>query len=141
MRGMLTCARPVLQCGFCPDQSPRKRQQCVPLQSMLLFRAALFERCCAVQAVCAHVSNDSGLTCSYSSGPLPGPCIAECPVPVGIVWGAEDPWEKVAWGRGLAEQGGVDDYTELPKVGHCPQDEAPQLVNPLIRTFVEKHAR
>jgi hypothetical protein len=42
-------------------------------------------------------------------------------VPVGIVWGAEDPWEKVAWGRKLAADAGVTDYIELPAVGHCPQ--------------------
>ena len=80
------------------------------------------------------------LTCSYSSGPLPGPLINDSPVPVGIVWGAKDPWEKVEWGRKLAEDAGIKEYVELPNVGHCPQDEAPHLVNPLIKAFVELHA-
>jgi pimeloyl-ACP methyl ester carboxylesterase len=61
-------------------------------------------------------------------------------VPVGVVWGAEDPWEKVEWGRALAAEAGVKDYVELAGVGHCPQDEAPSQVNPLIRAFVDKHA-
>lgn len=28
------------------------------------------------------------------------------------------------------------EFVELPGVGHCPQDEAPDLVNPLIEAFV-----
>jgi hypothetical protein len=28
------------------------------------------------------------------------------------------------------------EFVELPGVGHCPQDEAPHLVNPLIEAFV-----
>lgn len=78
--------------------------------------------------------------CSYSSGPLPGQLIRDCPVPVGMVWGAKDPWEKVEWGRQLAKDGGVADYIELDNVGHCPQDESPHRVNPLIREFAERHA-
>lgn len=77
---------------------------------------------------------------SYSSGPLPEGLIPTCPKPVGILWGAEDPWEKVEWGRKLAEASTVVDYVELDKVGHCPQDESPQRVNPEIRRFVESFA-
>lgn len=57
-----------------------------------------------------------------------------------MVWGAKDPWEKVEWGRQLAKDGGVADYIELDNVGHCPQDESPHRVNPLIREFAERHA-
>jgi pimeloyl-ACP methyl ester carboxylesterase len=31
--------------------------------------------------------------------------------------------------------------TELPGVGHCPMDEAPELVNPLLMEFVEDYGR
>ena len=44
------------------------------------------------------------------------------------------------WGRELAEAGSVVDYVELDKVGHCPQDESPQRVNPEIKRFVKMHA-
>jgi len=30
----------------------------------------------------------------------------------------------------------VTEFVELPGVGHCPQDEAPQIVNPLIEAWV-----
>jgi pimeloyl-ACP methyl ester carboxylesterase len=80
------------------------------------------------------------ISCSYSGGPLPEELIPTCPKPVGILWGAEDPWEKVEWGRKLAEASTVTDYVELDKVGHCPQDESPQRVNPEIQRFVQIHA-
>ena len=32
------------------------------------------------------------------------------------------------------------EFVSLPGVGHCPQDEAPHLVNPLILEFVQRHA-
>jgi hypothetical protein len=28
------------------------------------------------------------------------------------------------------------EFVELPGVGHCPQDEAPEVVNPLIEAWV-----
>jgi hypothetical protein len=28
------------------------------------------------------------------------------------------------------------EFVELPGVGHCPQDEAPEIVNPLIEAWV-----
>lgn len=83
---------------------------------------------------------NSRFDCSYSSGPLPEELIPACPVPVGILWGAEDPWEKVEWGRDLAKNETVVDYVELEGVGHCPQDESPQRVNPEIKRFVGLYA-
>jgi pimeloyl-ACP methyl ester carboxylesterase len=66
--------------------------------------------------------------------------IPKCPVPLDILWGDADPWELVAWGRELASDANVQKYTELPGVGHCPQDEAPDVVNPLIKDFVMRNA-
>jgi pimeloyl-ACP methyl ester carboxylesterase len=139
---------------------------------------------------------------SYSSGPLPEQLLAEAPVPVSVVWGEEDPWEKIEWGREFAKYDTVQvgcrcegvgrgvlarllgggwegalaslavgcgvcfffscpaaaaaaatacqapvgdtlppywqEFISLPGVGHCPHDEAPQLVNPLIQKFVQR---
>ena len=33
----------------------------------------------------------------------------------------------------------VDRFIELPGVGHCPMDEAPDLVNPLLLEFVNDY--
>lgn len=61
---------------------------------------------------------------SYSGGPLPEEQLAAMPpgVPVSILWGREDPWEPVGQGRELfAGQACVEEFVELPGVGHCPQ--------------------
>eukprot|EP00878_Enallax_costatus_P002483 GHUV01002663.1.p1 GENE.GHUV01002663.1~~GHUV01002663.1.p1 ORF type:complete len:406 (+),score=72.01 GHUV01002663.1:129-1220(+) len=76
---------------------------------------------------------------SYSGGPLPERLLEQMPpgVPVSILWGADDPWEDMKEGRRLfAHWPCVTEFVELPGVGHCPQDEAPHLVNPLIEAFV-----
>lgn len=63
--------------------------------------------------------------------------IIQCPVLV--VWGDKDPWEPVELGRAYGNFDTVEDFVVLPNVGHCPQDEAPHLVNPLVESFVARH--
>ena len=73
---------------------------------------------------------------SLAKGPLPEQLIPKMPVPVELVWGEEDPWEPIKMGR--EEFGKFDtvrNFVPLP-CGHCPMDEAPQLVNPLVESFV-----
>ncbi|CAB4281656.1 unnamed protein product [Prunus armeniaca] len=55
-------------------------------------------------------------------------------------WGEKDPWEPIELGRAYGKFNSVEDYVVLPNVGHCPQDEAPDLVNPLVESFVARHA-
>ncbi|CAG9464986.1 unnamed protein product [Pedinophyceae sp. YPF-701] len=78
---------------------------------------------------------------SYSGGPLPEDLLREVPVPTVVVWGDKDPWEKVEWGREFEAYPTVKEYIELPGVGHCPQDERPDLVNPVLLDFVGKYHR
>ena len=33
----------------------------------------------------------------------------------------------------------MDRFIEIPGVGHCPMDEAPDLVNPLLLEFVNDY--
>ncbi len=72
----------------------------------------------------------------YSQGPLPEELLEQLPCPTLILWGEDDPWEPVQLGRQLAEYPAVDDFISLPGVGHCPQDEAPELVNPRVRDWL-----
>ncbi|XP_020673989.1 pheophytinase, chloroplastic isoform X1 [Dendrobium catenatum] len=81
----------------------------------------------------------------YSGGPLPEDLlpkvkfkIFQCPVLV--AWGDKDPWEPIELGKAFANFEAVEDFVVLPNVGHCPQDEAPDLVNPLIQSFVKRHS-
>lgn len=73
---------------------------------------------------------------AYSQGPLPEDLLPQLTCPVLLVWGEDDPWEPVDLARQLAEFESVDEFITLPGVGHCPQDEAPELVNPLIHDWV-----
>ncbi|XP_010535924.1 PREDICTED: pheophytinase, chloroplastic [Tarenaya hassleriana] len=76
----------------------------------------------------------------YSGGPLPEELLplVQCPVLIG--WGDKDPWEPIELGRAYADFDTVEDFVVLPGVGHCPQDERPEMVNPLIESFVARHS-
>lgn len=58
-------------------------------------------------------------------------------VVVRMLWGLADPWEdpRVAeqW---AATYACVKELTLLPDLGHCPHDEAPELVNPILRAWI-----
>jgi len=76
---------------------------------------------------------------SYSGGPLPEDLIPKLKCPVRIVWGEKDPWEPIELGRKTFEGlPNIDKFVSLPNVGHCPMDEAPHVVNPLIISFIEE---
>ena len=47
-----------------------------------------------------------------------------------------DPWTPPARVRALERFHSVRSVVGLPGVGHCPHDEAPELVNPMIVDFV-----
>ncbi|GBF88496.1 hypothetical protein Rsub_01209 [Raphidocelis subcapitata] len=79
---------------------------------------------------------------SYSGGPLPEELLARMTAPVSILWGADDPWESCSQGRALfTPLPAVEEFVEMPGLGHCPQDEAPEVVNPKIVDFVARCAR
>ena len=73
----------------------------------------------------------------YSQGPLPEDLLPRLSCPTVLLWGTEDPWEPVAMGRELAEIPTVDKFIPLEGLGHCPQDEAPEVVNPILLDWIE----
>lgn len=73
---------------------------------------------------------------SYSQGPLPEDLLAVLPCPAIILWGTADPWEPVALGRELANFPQVQKFIPLEGMGHCPQDEAPELVNSILQDWL-----
>lgn len=63
--------------------------------------------------------------------------LAQLTVPVRLLWGAADPWEPVAEARRwAATYGCVQELVVLEGVGHCPHDEAPERVNPILRRWL-----
>ncbi|KST63993.1 alpha/beta fold hydrolase [Mastigocoleus testarum] len=73
---------------------------------------------------------------AYSSGPLAEDLLPKLSSPVIILWGTDDPWEPIDLGRELANYPQVKKFIPLEGVGHCPQDEAPSLVNPILQDWI-----
>lgn len=81
-------------------------------------------------------------TLSYSAGPLPEQQLADprLAAPVLVCWGEADPWTPRERVISLERFDAVERVVPLPGVGHCPHDEAPHLVNPLLVDFVQRTA-
>jgi pimeloyl-ACP methyl ester carboxylesterase len=75
---------------------------------------------------------------AYSWGPLPEDLLPQLTCPAIAIWGAADPWEPIAMGRELMNVPTVSEFVELQNVGHCPQDEAPELVNPVLQKWISQ---
>ena len=74
----------------------------------------------------------------YSQGPIPEDLLPQLTCPTLILWGQVDPWEPVELARAYGDYPAVEDFIELPGIGHCPQDEAPEIVNPILADWVKQ---
>jgi pimeloyl-ACP methyl ester carboxylesterase len=72
----------------------------------------------------------------YSQGPLAEDLLPQLPCRAILIWGTKDPWEPIELGQELANFATVDKFIPLEGVGHCPQDEAPELVNPILQDWI-----
>ncbi|MGL5804803.1 MAG: alpha/beta fold hydrolase [Xenococcaceae cyanobacterium] len=77
----------------------------------------------------------------YSSGPLPEDLLPRLSCPVILLWGTKDPWESIELGREFAKFPSVKEFIELESLGHCPQDEAPEIVNPILQKWIEENSK
>lgn len=66
---------------------------------------------------------------SYSQGALPDDLLPQLPCPTLVLWGSADPWEPITMGQQMVAQYPSIEFIPLVGVGHCPQDEAPDMVN------------
>lgn len=65
--------------------------------------------------------------------------LAEMDLPVRMLWGEADPWEPVAEARRwAATYPCVRELRVLPGLGHCPHDEAPERVNPVLLEWLSR---
>lgn len=76
----------------------------------------------------------------YSQGPLAEDLLPQLQCPTIILWGEADPWEPLALGRAFGDFPTVDRFIVLPGLGHCPQDEAPEVVNPILLAWLAEQA-
>ena len=44
-------------------------------------------------------------------------------------------------GQELAQISTVERFIPLEGLGHCPQDEAPEVVNPILKDWIQQHAQ
>jgi pimeloyl-ACP methyl ester carboxylesterase len=75
---------------------------------------------------------------AYSQGPLPEDFLPLLTCPTIFLWGEADPWEPIALGRAFADYPAVQEFIALPGVGHCPQDDAPDEVNPILSRWIQR---
>ena len=62
-------------------------------------------------------------------------------IPVDLIWGEKDPWEPITEARRWAERlECVRTLHVIQGAGHCPHDEAPKKVNPVLLLRVQEHA-
>ncbi|MBE9029892.1 alpha/beta fold hydrolase [filamentous cyanobacterium LEGE 11480] len=73
---------------------------------------------------------------AYSHGPLAEDLLPQLQCPAIILWGDQDPWEPIALGREYTNYPQVEQFIPLEGLGHCPQDEAPEIVNPILREWI-----
>ncbi len=62
--------------------------------------------------------------------------------PILLMWGEKDPWTPIQRGHGFKTyvDPGVDyQFVGLPDTGHCPHDDRPDLVNPLMVEWLHQH--
>jgi pimeloyl-ACP methyl ester carboxylesterase len=79
-------------------------------------------------------------TLSYSAGPLPEQQLSSFPKnkPVWVCYGKADPWTPGLRVEALTRLGPVERVEGWEAVGHCPMDECPEKVNPLLFRFLER---
>ena len=88
-------------------------------------------------------STDHGATESFRgfvnlfSDYLAPELLADLAVPVRLLWGADDPWEDPQEAQRWADTFPcIQELQVLSGLGHCPQDEGPERVNPILLQWI-----
>lgn len=73
-------------------------------------------------------------------GPLPAELLPNVQCPLLVLWGEDDPWTPVTGGRIFQQHRGSQtiEFVSIPQTGHCPHDERPTVVNPLIVDWLDR---
>jgi pimeloyl-ACP methyl ester carboxylesterase len=73
-------------------------------------------------------------------GPAPAELLPQVQAPLLVIWGEADPWTPVSAGKIFQDwQDRLSlEFITIPKTGHCPHDERPDVVNSLVIDWLEK---
>ncbi|NJR71545.1 MAG: alpha/beta fold hydrolase, partial [Synechococcales cyanobacterium CRU_2_2] len=72
----------------------------------------------------------------------PGPSIDELlpriNQPMLVLWGEADPWTPVQGAKLFQDRAALpgNGFISIPDTGHCPHDERPEIVNPLVLNWL-----
>lgn len=56
--------------------------------------------------------------------------------PVKMIWGEADPWEPLSQAQQWTRYASVRELAIIPSLGHCPHDEGPEQVNPVLQRML-----
>ena len=60
-------------------------------------------------------------------------------IPVHLIWGEQDPWESIheaqSW---LNKYKCIKSLDIIKGAGHCPHDEMPEKVNPILKKLIQE---
>lgn len=89
----------------------------------------------AARAFLALVRSTGGAGFSPSLNSL----LAHLTLPIFLIWGKEDRIIPFRLAERIANLAPQIEFMPLDKIGHCPQDECPELINHLILQWLEHH--
>jgi pimeloyl-ACP methyl ester carboxylesterase len=74
------------------------------------------------------------------AGPTPEDLLPKVNRPLLVLWGDADPWTPIQRGTTFGRYVQEIDYqfVPIPNTGHCPHDERPELINPLILSWLKE---
>lgn len=77
------------------------------------------------------------------AGPTPEELLAQLQRPLLVLWGEADPWTPIQRGRSFHQHAADPrfQFVPIPDTGHCPHDERPEIVNPLMVNWLAEHHR
>jgi pimeloyl-ACP methyl ester carboxylesterase len=77
-------------------------------------------------------------------GPRPEELLPHITQPVLILWGEADPWTPISGAKLYQDQAARSpeqfQFISIPKTGHCPHDERPEVVNAAILEWLKDSA-
>lgn len=92
-------------------------------------------------------SNDVGAQQVFASiltapaGSPPSELLPLVKRPLLVIWGEDDPWTPISGAKiyqDLAEKAGSVKFVSIPQTGHCPHDERPDVVNPIVLDWLNQ---
>ena len=75
---------------------------------------------------------------SAPPGPTPAQLLPKVRHPLLVIWGADDPWTPITGAKIFQDSSDSQpiQIAPIPNAGHCPHDELPEVVNPLILNWL-----